>query len=208
MHQVAISTVDKFNGADLGIREEWLPLFDKYGVDLVVCGHEHHYERSHPIRGREANATLTPIPAATATDVIDTTKGTVHMVIGGGGTSLPSNQLFFDPPQCRVITAVGAPDPATGKRPPIYVKEHAPWSAVRNAAHAYGFAAFSVSIRDRARAATPRSRSPITTWSGPTASWRPFETFTLRRPRRDSIGCRSGAPIVQRFRRIARCSGY
>jgi hypothetical protein len=51
MHQVAISTVDKFNGADLGIREEWVPLFHKCGVDLVVCGHEHHYERSHPIRG-------------------------------------------------------------------------------------------------------------------------------------------------------------
>jgi hypothetical protein len=28
MHQVAISTVDKFNGADLGIRQEWVPLFD------------------------------------------------------------------------------------------------------------------------------------------------------------------------------------
>jgi len=74
MHQVAISTVDMFNGADLGIRQEWLPLFDTYGVDLVVCGHEHHYERSHPIRGRQANATLTPIPAATTTDVIDTTQ--------------------------------------------------------------------------------------------------------------------------------------
>src|SRR3984885_2490059 len=84
MHQVAISTVDKFNGADLGIREEWGPLFDKYGVDLVVCGHEPHYERSHPIRGAEANGTLTPKPAALATDVIDTTKGTEHMVIGGG----------------------------------------------------------------------------------------------------------------------------
>lgn len=63
MHQVAISTADKFNGADLGIREEWLPLFDKYGVDLVVCGHEHHYERSHPLRGHENNPTLTPKPA-------------------------------------------------------------------------------------------------------------------------------------------------
>src|SRR3984893_17020315 len=112
MHQVAISTVDKFNGADLGIRQEWVPLFDKYGVDLVVCGHEHHYERSHPIRGRESNATLTPVPAAPATDEIDTTKGTVHMVIGGGGTSVPPNQLFFNPPQCRFITEVGLFDPA------------------------------------------------------------------------------------------------
>jgi 3',5'-cyclic AMP phosphodiesterase CpdA len=93
MHHVAISTADMFNGADLGIRQEWLPLFDTYGVDLVVCGHEHHYERSHSIRGQQANATLTPIPAATATDAIDTTKGTVQMVIGGG-TSVPSNQLF------------------------------------------------------------------------------------------------------------------
>jgi hypothetical protein len=84
MHQVAVSTADKFNGADLGIREEWVPLFDRYNVDLVVCGHEHHYERSHPIRGHEANQTLTPVPSAMATDIIDTTKGTVHMVIGGG----------------------------------------------------------------------------------------------------------------------------
>ncbi len=182
MHQVAISSVDQFNGADLGIRQEWLPLFDKYAVDLVVCGHEHHYERSHPIRGQQANATLTPIPASTVTDVIDTTKGTVHMVIGGGGTSVPSNQLFFNPLACRVITAVGEPDATTGKRPPIYVKEDAPWSAVRNAAHSYGFAAFSVD---------PGARGGYTTIkvtyydvTGPYGQLSPFETFTLRRPRR------------------------
>jgi 3',5'-cyclic AMP phosphodiesterase CpdA len=184
MHQVAISTVDKFNGADLGIRQEWLPLFDRYGVDLVVCGHEHHYERSHPIRGQQNNATLTPIPAATATDVIDTTKGTVHMIIGGGGTSLPSNQLFFDPPACRVITAVGAFDPAVGKRPPVYVREDAPWSAVRNAAHAYGFAAFHLDPGTH-----PGGPTTITVTYydvvGSGGEVAPFETFTLRRPRRD-----------------------
>jgi len=183
MHQVAISCADRFNGADLGVRQEWLPLFDKYGVDLVVCGHEHHYERSHPIRGQQTNATLTPIPAATATDVIDTTKGTVHMVIGGGGTSAPSNRLFFDPPGCRVITAVGAPDATTGKRPPIYVKEDAPWSAVRNAAHAYGFAAFALDPGTH-----PGSYTTITvTYYDVIGNDElvPFETFTLRRPRRD-----------------------
>jgi len=185
MHQVAISSVDKFNGADLGIRQEWLPLFDEYGVDLVVCGHEHHYERSHPLRGRQNNATLTPIPAATATDVIDTTKGTVHMVIGGGGTSLPSNSLFFDPPGCRVITAVAPePDPATGKRAPVYVHEDAPWSAVKNAAHAYGFAAFTVDPGSK-----PGGETTITVTYydvvGSDGKIAPFETFTLRRPRRD-----------------------
>jgi 3',5'-cyclic AMP phosphodiesterase CpdA len=184
MHQVAISTADMFNGADLGIREEWVPLFDRYGVDLVVCGHEHHYERSHPIRGREQNATLTPVAVATATDVIDTSAGTVHMVIGGGGTSSPSNQLFFDPPQCRVITAVGEPDPATGKRPPVYVKEQAPWSAVRNAAHSYGFAAFTVDPGSQ-RGGNTTIKVTYYDVAGSDGQLAAFETFTLSRPRRD-----------------------
>ena len=183
MHQVAISTVAEFNGADLGIREEWSPLFDKYGVDLVVCGHEHHYERSHPIRGHEDNPTLTPVPMATATDVIDTSKGTVHMVIGGGGTSKPSNQLLTTPAKCRVIVSVGAPDPVSGKRPSVYLTEHAPWSAVRNVAHAYGFAAFTVD---------PGTSGGFTEMDvtyydvvGTGGQIAPFERFILRRPRRD-----------------------
>ena len=184
MHQVAISTADMFNGADLGIRKEWVPLFDQYGVDLVVCGHEHHYERSHPIRGRESNPTLTPVAAATTTDVIDTTKGTVHMVIGGGGTSVPSNQLFFNPPACRVITAIGEPNPKTGKRPPVYVKEQASWSAVRNAAHAYGFAAFALDPGSD-RGSTTSIKVTYYDVVGPDGQLAPFETFTLRRPRRD-----------------------
>lgn len=184
MHQVAISTADKFNGADLGIREEWVPLFDKYNVDLVVCGHEHHYERSHPIHGHEDNSTLTPIPVATETNAIDTTKGTVHMVIGGGGTSAPSNELFFNPPACRVITAVGAPDPVTGKRAPIYVKEYAPWSAVRNAANAYGFAAFTV---DPGTGPDSFTTIKVEYYDvlGTDGELALFDTFTLRRPRRD-----------------------
>jgi len=184
MHQVAISTADKFNGADLGIREEWVPLFDKYNVDLVVCGHEHHYERSHPIHGHEDNQTRTPIPVATATDVIDTTKGAVHMVIGGGGTWATSNELFFNPPACRVIVGVAdTPDPATGHRAPVYVHEHAPWHAVRNAAHSYGFAAFTVDPGTAAGGYTTIKVEyfDVLGVGGQLAS---FETFTLRRPRR------------------------
>jgi hypothetical protein len=184
MHQVVISTADQFNGADLGIRQEWVPLFDRYGVDLVVCGHEHHYERSHPIRGQQRNQTLTPIPASTRTDRIDTTQGTVHMVIGGGGTSAPSNQLFFDPPQCRVIVSVGPPDSTTGKRPPNYVREDAPWSAVRDAAHSYGFAAFQVDPGDRAGGTTTITVTYYDV-TGPYGQLQPFESFVLERPRRD-----------------------
>ena len=186
MHQVAISTADKFNGADLGIRQEWVPLFDTYGVDLVVCGHEHHYERSHPIRGQQANATLTPVTASTRTDVVDTTKGTVHMVIGGGGTSVPSNGLLFNPPQCRVITSVSAtPDPTTHHLLPTYTLEDAPWSAVRDAAKSYGFASFTVDPGTRRGGVTTIT---VTYYEvgGPDGALTPFETFTLRRPRSDA----------------------
>ncbi len=56
-----------FNGADLGIRQQWLPLFDAYGVDLVLAGHEHHYERTVPVRGvLPGSELLTPAPAAPA----------------------------------------------------------------------------------------------------------------------------------------------
>ncbi|NMH99690.1 purple acid phosphatase family protein [Pseudonocardia acidicola] len=182
MHQVVVSTVDKFNGADRGVRESWVPLFDRYGVDLVVCGHEHHYERSHPVRGQQPNDTLTPIPVATGTDTIDTTKGTVHMVIGGGGTSVPSNQLFFNPARCRVITGVGPVDSSTGKRSPIYVTEDAPWSAVRDPDHAYGFAAFDV---DPGRpGGTTAIHVTYYAVAGPYGDLTPVDRFTLTRPRK------------------------
>jgi hypothetical protein len=137
------------------------------------------------VRGHLDNATLTPVPAATDTAVVDTTRGTVHMVLGGGGTSVPSNRLFFTPPGCRVITSVGAPDPVTGKHPAVYTPEDAPWSAVRNAANAYGFAAFTVDPGTRSGGVTTITVTYYDVVGGE-GEIRPFETFTLRRPRADA----------------------
>jgi hypothetical protein len=83
-----------------------------------------------------------------------------------------------------VITAVGAPDPHTGRRPPVYVHEHAPWSAARNAAHAYGFAAFTVDPGSRPGGLTTM-RVTYYDVVGTGGQLAPFESFTLRRPRRD-----------------------
>ena len=183
MHQTAISTADKANGADLGIRQEWLPLFDRYGVDLVVCGHEHHYERSHAIRGTLGTDTLTPAPTDTNPDVIDTSKGTVHLVIGGGGTSVPSNTLLFPRPQCRVLTGVGAFDPAIKKKAPLYTNEDAPWSAFRDAEHPYGFVAFDV---DPGQAGKTSIHATYYAVTGPFGEMTAVDRFTLTRPRTDS----------------------
>jgi hypothetical protein len=83
-------------GSDLGIRREWLPLFDTYEVDLVLSGHDVGYERSFPVRGFDAGAgsdqatsgvtdTRRPHPVTTVdSGVFDTSQGTVHLVLAGG----------------------------------------------------------------------------------------------------------------------------
>src|SRR5215468_7317133 len=144
MHQVAMSSAH-FNGADLGIRQNWLPLFDKYGVDLVVAGHEHHFERSFPVRGVLPGSTLlTPAPQGTDPGLMDTSTGTVHMIIGGGGHSTPTPVADFDMPHDGVlITSVGPGSPQA-QHPTITTTEPAPWSAYRDLQTPYGFAAFDV----------------------------------------------------------------
>ncbi|WP_369405591.1 purple acid phosphatase family protein [Streptacidiphilus neutrinimicus] len=183
MHQVIISSADA-NGADLGLRQAWGPLFDRYGVDLVVCGHEHHYERSLAVRGVVSGTeTLTPNPVSDATESIDTSLGTVHMVLGGGGTSAPSNGKLFTPDKAKVLTGVG-PVGSNGKRPPVYVFEQTPWSAFRDAEHAYGFAAFTV---DPGRHAGDTTRMHVTYYNvgQPDGSITPLESFVLYRKRND-----------------------
>ena len=39
------------HGGDRKLRVALGPLFEKWGVDLVAAGHEHHYERTTPVRG-------------------------------------------------------------------------------------------------------------------------------------------------------------
>jgi 3',5'-cyclic AMP phosphodiesterase CpdA len=185
MHQVMISTSDA-NGADIGLREKYGPLFDRYGVDLVLCGHEHDYERSLAVRGVVAGSeTLTPNPVSSATDVIDSTHGTVHMILGGGGVSGTTNQSFFTDGTGKVITSVSATaDPSTGKRVSTYVREQAVWSAVRDVEHPYGFAAFTV---DPGRRPGDTTSMYVTYYNvnKPSGELSVFEKFTLRRRRAD-----------------------
>ena len=40
-----------YHGSDLVMQDVFVPVFETYGVDLVLSGHEHDYQRSHPING-------------------------------------------------------------------------------------------------------------------------------------------------------------
>jgi hypothetical protein len=164
MHQCIASSSATGNGSDLGIRQEWSPLFDQYQVDLVVCGHDHDYERSFPTRGYDSDVgweastgatvqTNRPHPVTTVdSGSFDTSKGTVHLVLGGGGTSANLDEYDTDAkngqPDAKVFTFHNAPQP--GSTPGTYIRagadalEDATWSAKRDTATGYGIGVFDV----------------------------------------------------------------
>lgn len=49
MHHPAYSA--GHHGSTGKVQRHWVPLFEKYDVDLALAGHDHDYQRSHPIDG-------------------------------------------------------------------------------------------------------------------------------------------------------------
>ncbi len=183
-HMAVISSSASGNGCDLGLRQEFQPLFDEFDVDLVLCGHEHDYERSYSLKGFEpASATMRPRVVATATDVIDATLGTVYLVLGGGGFALPTND-FTD---TAGNNGTGNPDTATAKvniAKGTTATEVADWSYYRDAVSPYGFATFDVDPGAPGGLTSITVRYFHTTVVG--AAPLLVESFVLQRPRADA----------------------
>lgn len=208
MHQDALSSSRNGNGSDKGIREAWLPLFDRYGVDLVLCGHDHDYERSWPVRGckhhvgRDATSGATvdtwqPQPVLTQEPEVgsfDTSQGTIHLILGGGGTSSPLDEYGVDPgnqmPQAKVITRPNrlVPGPVAG----VFVKpgpdalEDAIWSARRDTVTGYGIAVFDLDPQDAhgRMFITMRYYHAVGADKAPTANYTLFDTMVVSKDRR------------------------
>jgi hypothetical protein len=210
MHQDALSSSQNGNGSDRGIRETWLPLFDRYGVDLVLCGHDHDYERSWPVRGckhhvgRDAASgetvdTCQPQPVMTrepADGRFDTRLGTIHLILGGGGTNTPTDLYGVNPvngaPQAKVITKANHPIP--GAVPGVFIKhgadalEDAIWSARRNTVTGYGIGVFDL---DPGEANSPttitmRYYHAVVAGQAGTSNYELFDTIVLAKARRDA----------------------
>ena len=237
LHQCACSSAPAGNGSDLGVRREWLPLFDTYEVDLVLSGHGHGYERSFPVRGFDAAVgtdTLAGAPADTRrprpvttvdSGVFDTSQGTVHLVLGSGGSAQgpggpgESGALRRT---ARVFTrpAPPVPDqrpPGDGPRPAADAVEAATWSARRDNSAGYGIAVFDVSPGSEAGGQTSvtvryyHAAGPEPAGTGPAGpatgtqgaapgDYALFETFTLVRPRSD--GRRWHLKGLRRYRQL------
>ncbi|MDX2937466.1 purple acid phosphatase family protein [Streptomyces ipomoeae] len=66
-----------------GVRQEWVPLFEKYGVDLVINGHNHQYERTDVIKAGKVAKKL-PIGGTAYPE----SEGVVYVTAGAAGRSL------------------------------------------------------------------------------------------------------------------------
>lgn len=89
MHQAAFST--GLHGSDQGVREAWFEMFSRHGVDLVLQGHDHQYERTHLVRTPSADEieVILPTDGTYAEEL-----GTMYVVCGNGGAvQRPQNPL-------------------------------------------------------------------------------------------------------------------
>jgi hypothetical protein len=63
------------------------PLFDKYGVDVVLQAHNHNYQRSFPISYNNQKS-ASPIITDNSNSAYNNPKGSVFVLAGTGGKSL------------------------------------------------------------------------------------------------------------------------
>ena len=68
------------------LRDIYHPLFDKYGVDLVLQGHVHNYQRSYPLNYNQESSSA---PLATSTSKTDyqNPNGAIFAIVGTGGVN-------------------------------------------------------------------------------------------------------------------------
>jgi predicted phosphodiesterase len=78
-----------------GIREKYHPLFDQYGVDLVLAGHTHTYERSYPLKYNESSPS-TPIITNNSKGSYNDPQGEIFITAGTAGQSSYSfNKIYY-----------------------------------------------------------------------------------------------------------------
>jgi len=68
-------------------RELYHPLFDKYGIDLVLQGHVHNYQRSFPLKFNQESSSK-PLMTSTNKAEYKNPDGVVFAIVGTGGVNL------------------------------------------------------------------------------------------------------------------------
>jgi predicted phosphodiesterase len=83
-------TIPSNHSAIALLRSTYHPLFEQYGVDLVLQGHNHNYQRTYPIKFNSVNPRH-PIEISTNKAIYtDTDGGQIFTTVGTGGRDLYS----------------------------------------------------------------------------------------------------------------------
>lgn len=71
------------HGSNANVQELFVPLFEQYGVDLVLAGHDHHYERIIPIEGVQYIVTGgggRGVRVPSESELTEYAEGAIHLV--------------------------------------------------------------------------------------------------------------------------------
>jgi 3',5'-cyclic AMP phosphodiesterase CpdA len=77
------------------MREKYQPLFDKYGVDIVLQGHNHFYDRTLPLQFNPKNISKPIVDESNNPNKFFNPEGSIFSVIGLGGRS---SHIFLNQP--------------------------------------------------------------------------------------------------------------
>jgi predicted secreted protein len=180
----------------------WMPCLGNHEVEF--CNGPQGFTPGREVATGAVVDTLRPRPVTTTdSDEFDTRHGTVHLILGCGGTDAPldeyGTETADDQRQAKVFTTADRPvatsTPGVFTRAAADAVEDAVWSAKRDTATGYGIAVFDVDPRhgsDGQPSITVThyhavGADPVHPGTGakgaPTPDYTEFETFTLVRPR-------------------------
>ena len=71
--------------AEKDIRDIYHPMFEQYGVDLVLQAHNHNYQRTYPISFNPNDSSKPTVTNQFSTDYKSQTDGIVFAIVGTGG---------------------------------------------------------------------------------------------------------------------------
>lgn len=77
------------------LRNTYQPLFDKYGINVVLQAHAHNYQRTYPISFNPSRPSI-PIITNTDNNTYHNPKGEIFLTVGTGGRDL--HQFVGDKP--------------------------------------------------------------------------------------------------------------
>jgi predicted phosphodiesterase len=86
MHKPMYTSLS-YHAGESAMRDKYHPLFDQYGVDLVLYAHNHAYERSYPMKYHQANPSI-PIITNYSNGSYNDPQGEIFATVGTAGQSV------------------------------------------------------------------------------------------------------------------------